>query len=213
MSITVSGKLLISENKAISFALTKNGISEPMTDKVDKSETGDPIVRALVYREDSSSSLIYIKLDSNHDHYQLNVTKKLKFTNSTEVNHNPYKVTMDGLVIDNDMFMRYGGVYTIVGYMSADTKLLRKVAVAEPNSVHMFWLFPQYIVITMGEIMFSITGLEFAFTQAPTTMKSLLQASWLMTVAIGNLIVVIIAELHFFKRQVRAFEYFSFLLT
>ena len=35
----------------------------------------------------------------------------------------------------------------------------------EPNSVHMFWLIPQYFVITVGEVMFSITGLEFSFTQ------------------------------------------------
>ena len=35
----------------------------------------------------------------------------------------------------------------------------------EPNSVHMFWLVPQYFIITVGEVMFSITGLEFSFTQ------------------------------------------------
>ena len=33
------------------------------------------------------------------------------------------------------------------------------------NAVHMFWLLPQYILLTMGEIMFSITSLAFAFTQ------------------------------------------------
>jgi len=31
--------------------------------------------------------------------------------------------------------------------------------------MHMLWLIPQYFVITMGEVMFSITGLEFSFTQ------------------------------------------------
>jgi len=34
------------------------------------------------------------------------------------------------------------------------------------NTVHIFWQIPQYILLTMGEIMFSITGLAFAFTQA-----------------------------------------------
>ena len=33
------------------------------------------------------------------------------------------------------------------------------------NSVHMLWIIPQYFVITAGEIMFSITGLEFSYSQ------------------------------------------------
>jgi hypothetical protein len=39
------------------------------------------------------------------------------------------------------------------------------LTITQPNSVHMLWLIPQYFVITMGEVMFSITGLEFSFTQ------------------------------------------------
>lgn len=56
--------------------------------------------------------------------------------------------------------------------------------------------------------MFSVTGLEFSFTQAPESMKSVLQACWLLTVAFGNIFVVIIAELKFFKSQ--ASEFFLF---
>lgn len=40
--------------------------------------------------------------------------------------------------------------------------------------------------------MFSVTGLEFSFTQAPESMKSVIQGCWLLTVAFGNVIVVII---------------------
>jgi dipeptide/tripeptide permease len=38
--------------------------------------------------------------------------------------------------------------------------------------------------------------------QAPVSMKSVLQAGWLLTVAFGNLIVVIVAEAKFFDSQV-----------
>jgi solute carrier family 15 (oligopeptide transporter), member 1 len=62
--------------------------------------------------------------------------------------------------------------------------------------------------MTAGEVMFSVTGLEFAYSQAPTTMKSLLQACWLLTVAFGNVIVVIIAEAKIFESQ--AYEFFLF---
>ena len=35
----------------------------------------------------------------------------------------------------------------------------------EPNSVSIFLQVPMYVVITAGEVMFSITGLEFAYSQ------------------------------------------------
>uniref|UniRef100_A0A3B4UC33 Solute carrier family 15 member 2 n=1 Tax=Seriola dumerili TaxID=41447 RepID=A0A3B4UC33_SERDU len=62
------------------------------------------------------------------------------------------------------------------------------------NDVHIAWQIPQYILITAGEVMFSITGLEFSYSQAPANMKSVLQAGWLLTVAFGNVIVLIVAE-------------------
>ncbi|XP_045909749.1 solute carrier family 15 member 1-like [Micropterus dolomieu] len=65
----------------------------------------------------------------------------------------------------------------------------------EPNSVHMALQIPQYFFITAGEVMFSVTGLEFSYSQAPSNMKAVLQAGWLFTVAIGNFIVLIVAEL------------------
>jgi solute carrier family 15 oligopeptide transporter 1 len=39
------------------------------------------------------------------------------------------------------------------------------VIITPPNSLHMLWQLPQYVVITAGEIMFSITTLSFAFTE------------------------------------------------
>lgn len=66
----------------------------------------------------------------------------------------------------------------------------------------MLWQLPQIIVITAAEIMFSVTGLEFSFTQAPESMKSVLQACWLLSVAIGNMLVVVVAKMKFFESQV-----------
>jgi len=63
-----------------------------------------------------------------------------------------------------------------------------------PNTVHIFWLLPQYIVVTIGEILFSITSMEFAYSQAPKSMKSVIQALYLMTTAVGNLITMVIVE-------------------
>ncbi|XP_058247473.1 solute carrier family 15 member 1 [Hemibagrus wyckioides] len=65
----------------------------------------------------------------------------------------------------------------------------------QPNTVHMALQIPQYFLITAGEVVFSVTGLEFSYSQAPSNMKAVLQAGWLLTVAVGNIIVLIVAEL------------------
>ena len=42
---------------------------------------------------------------------------------------------------------------------------VRLQTVVQPASVHILWQIPQYAILTAGEIMFSITGLEFAYSQ------------------------------------------------
>lgn len=61
--------------------------------------------------------------------------------------------------------------------------------------------------------MFSVTGLEFSFTQAPESMKSVLQACWLLTVSFGNIIVIVIAEVKFFDSQASEFFLFTGLMA
>ncbi|XP_070693731.1 solute carrier family 15 member 1 [Pempheris klunzingeri] len=83
----------------------------------------------------------------------------------------------------------------------------------KPNSVHMALQIPQYFFITAGEVMFSVTGLEFSYSQAPSNMKAVLQAGWLFTVAIGNFIVLIVAELAKLPKQWTEYVLFASLLV
>uniref|UniRef100_A0A668A043 Solute carrier family 15 member 1 n=1 Tax=Myripristis murdjan TaxID=586833 RepID=A0A668A043_9TELE len=83
----------------------------------------------------------------------------------------------------------------------------------QPNSVHMALLIPQYFLITAGEVVFSVTGLEFSYSQAPSNMKAVLQAGWLFTVAIGNFIVLIVAEVAQIPEQWAEFVLFAALLV
>ncbi|MBA3882090.1 MAG: POT family MFS transporter [Chthoniobacterales bacterium] len=48
------------------------------------------------------------------------------------------------------------------------------------------WQFLAYAILTLGEAMVSITGLEFSYTQAPNKMKSAVMALWLFTVSLGS---------------------------
>jgi POT family proton-dependent oligopeptide transporter len=49
------------------------------------------------------------------------------------------------------------------------------------------WQFLAYLFLTSAEIMVSITGLEFSYTQAPNTMKSFVMSFYMASVATGNL--------------------------
>ena len=57
------------------------------------------------------------------------------------------------------------------------------------------WQFVAYVILSAGEVMVSITGLEFSYTQAPNRMKSLLMAMWLLSIALGNQIPSILSFL------------------
>jgi POT family proton-dependent oligopeptide transporter len=61
------------------------------------------------------------------------------------------------------------------------------------------WQFIPYLIITCSEVMVSITGLEFAYTQAPKAMKSTIMSFWLLTVFVGNLLDASIAKLNIFQ--------------
>ena len=54
------------------------------------------------------------------------------------------------------------------------------------------WQIPAYALLSAGEVMVSITGLEFAYTQAPKHMKAMVQALYLLAVSAGNLFTALV---------------------
>ena len=58
------------------------------------------------------------------------------------------------------------------------------------------WQLAPYVILEAGEVMLSATGLEFAFSQAPENMKSIITSLWLMTIAGGHFLVATFAGLN-----------------
>ncbi|MBM4157926.1 MAG: POT family MFS transporter [Ignavibacteria bacterium] len=56
------------------------------------------------------------------------------------------------------------------------------------NVVPFAWQIPAFILITCGEVLVSVTGLEFSYTQAPNSMKSIIMGLWSLAVSFGNLV-------------------------
>lgn len=67
------------------------------------------------------------------------------------------------------------------------------------DKISVLWQLIPFLVITMAEVMISITGLQFAYTQAPRSMKSTIMSMWLLTVFFGNMITAYIARINVFE--------------
>lgn len=59
-------------------------------------------------------------------------------------------------------------------------------------SMSIAWQLIPYCVLTISEILVSTTGLEFAYTQAPAHLKSVITSFWNLTIFAGNMLVAAI---------------------
>lgn len=68
--------------------------------------------------------------------------------------------------------------------------MYKDLAVSTKPSI--WWQIFAFVILTAGEVLVSITCLEYAYTQAPPSMKSTIMASYLLTVTLGNVLVSVI---------------------
>jgi len=209
--ITLTGQnvssLLISMQEGSLYPIPLTKVEEPH--KAEGSAAGR--IRVIKHMDfEAAAGMLTLNRD---DEIMYNVTFE---TDGEEVHQSEYmKVELGNysVVLEDksvgDVYIDQGGVYNILLTKNPVTNdiSVTPYTLTSPNTVHILWLLPQYIVITVGEVMFSITGLEFSYSQAPESMKSVVQAAWLLTVAFGNLIVIVIAEL---RALSQANEFFMF---
>src|SRR5439155_6532446 len=77
--------------------------------------------------------------------------------------------------------------YVLVGWLQHRIEANETLSLA--------WQAVPYLIITTAEILVSTTGLEFAYTQAAPSMKSTIMSFWLLTIALGNLLVATVTQL------------------
>lgn len=97
------------------------------------------------------------------------------------------------------------GLYPLVEKMGVKLTSIRKIgfglfltglsfviiAILQTNVDHgghpsVWWQIFAYVLLSAGEVLVSITGLEYAYTQSPPSMKSTMTALWYLTYAIGT---------------------------
>merc|ERR1712025_59306 len=140
--------------------------------------------------------------------FNLTDSTGIRSTKFESTDFGTYSIMLNGNEIGGPT-LEQGGVYDLLVARDPETNRIRSnlYTVTSPNSIHILWQFPQYFVITASEVMFSVTGLEFSYSQAPASMKSVVQAAWLLTVAFGNIIVICVAKA---KALDQASEFFMF---
>nr|XP_045001783.1 solute carrier family 15 member 1 [Jaculus jaculus] len=158
----------------------------------------------------------------------LNVTMSGKVYNITSYNASNYQFFPSGVkhfTVDSaeippgcprefqSSSLGFGSAYTyVIKRESNGCPEVQEFEDIAPNTVNMALQIPQYFLLTCGEVVFSVTGLEFSYSQAPSNMKSVLQAGWLLTVAVGNIIVLIVAGAGHFSKQWAEYILFAALL-
>jgi POT family proton-dependent oligopeptide transporter len=91
--------------------------------------------------------------------------------------------------------------------------LQQAIQKAGEGQVPVLWQVIPYFIMTVGEVLVSITGLEFAYSQAPRAMKSTIMSFWLLCVTFGNLLVAFLAPLQKQVTQATFFWMFAGLMA
>lgn len=191
-------------------------------DKRDKPQHGNAAVSVFYSgAENVTLTLISSAVKTNEvssnagTHFNLIPYMTTDFKDLEPVNYKFYLAqTLDEELVDTGLTQSLGsgGVYTIlIPSNLTETGIHVYVDVAQ-NTVSIFWLIPQYFFITVGEVLFSVSGLSFAYSQAPESLKSVVQAVWLLTVSFGDLVVIIVANIRAIPSQMVEFYIFALLM-
>ena len=90
--------------------------------------------------------------------------------------------------------LRRLGVGLVITALSFVVIALIQVNIDHGGHPSLWWQIFAYVLLSAAEVLVSITGLEYAYTHSPKSMRSTMTAIWLMVVAFGNVITAIIND-------------------
>jgi POT family proton-dependent oligopeptide transporter len=82
--------------------------------------------------------------------------------------------------------LRKIGIGLVVTGLSFLVSAWIETQIASGLSPNIAWQMPAYALLSAGEVMVSITALEFAYTQSPVHMKSIIMSLYLLSISAGN---------------------------
>ncbi|KAK9878000.1 hypothetical protein WA026_020213 [Henosepilachna vigintioctopunctata] len=201
-----------------------NRIKVFLTDPIDfkKSLNGKARVRIAYMKSSGNLNNVTVSLKNKEglqDVYFVQDSENIYLATSgyMELPDGKYKCIISSaeipVITTKNIVLEFGGIYALIIRESfRGIEFLEVYPMAAANSVNILWLIPQYFFISVAEIFFAIAGLEFAFMQAPKSMKTVTIAGWYMSVAIGNFLVILVTQASIFKSQAQEFFLFAILI-
>lgn len=101
--------------------------------------------------------------------------------------------------------MTIGGMLAVTSFTIAGIVELQ----VESSYISVLWMLPQYWLQACSETFLFVNHITFAYTEAPTSMKSVMTSFVFVVMAIGNLIVVVISGSKLFTSQSVEFFFFA----
>lgn len=190
--LNMTSHLILTENQSVSYLIQPQGAIR-FKDSVKKSVNGKHMLRIL--SANSSQSVSIINDVSGQIVYEGNPDLNLQIS----LLPSKYKIIINDANVTQQTEFKAGGVSTLL-LMANDTHTW--IEITPPNEVHILWQLPQYICMASGDVMFSITGLAFTYGEAPSSLKTVVQAIWLSLIAIGNGLDMVVVAADAFKSQV-----------
>lgn len=104
--------------------------------------------------------------------------------------------------------MIFGNCCTIVAFIIASLVEMQ----VEKTEISMLWQIPQFFIFAIAEIFTYLSHLNFAYTEAPASMKPVMIAFMYLSIATGDFIVAIISGVSLFNSQAYEYLFFAFLM-
>lgn len=203
-TLPLEGHFQLTAGSAVSYYFNGHNISA-FEDNASKATSQRPVLRILVARPESLTSdlpLTMFDLNRGYLRYRRRTTDRERYSVAPSI----FDLRIDGVRVTDNLKLQRGRVTTLLvtPNRNGSMYLFNEVELTPPNTVHMFWMLPQYALLAMGEAILGVTGMLFAYSEAPDSMKTVLQACWLLTISMGNLIDVVVVGANFFQSQVRS---------
>ena len=82
--------------------------------------------------------------------------------------------------------MKWGMFFASLAFVTSGMLEMYIQLQSEPNIVHIAWQIPQITLLSIGEVLLSVTGLEFAYAQAPPTAQAFILAVYCFMTTMGD---------------------------
>ncbi|KAG5683398.1 hypothetical protein PVAND_012683 [Polypedilum vanderplanki] len=102
----------------------------------------------------------------------------------------------------------FGGVLIVIAF-TLSTILETQI---EKNYISILWQLPQSSIIAIGEIFTYLSHMNFAYKEAPPSMKPVMMCLVYLSIAFGDLIIAVISGISIFHSQVCEFGFYACLV-